>query len=315
MSSILSAPHFHNEDAAFAYVEAHLWPNGPVCPHCGAPKEKIGKLEGKTTRAGLRKCYQCRKPFTVKVGTIFESSHVPLRHWLQAIFLMASSKKGISANQLARTLGCTLKTGWFIGHRIREAMKAVGVEPMGGAGKVVEADETYMGDKHIVEKRTKRGKSTHSGKRSIVALVERGGSVRTFHVGVASQFVVTELMKENISHKTEIHTDESRLYSPVPEHFAGHHTVIHTGQEYVRYEGERTVHTNTVEGVFSVFKRGMKGTYQHCAEKHLHRYLAEFDFRYNNRIALGVTDFIRADNLLMGVVGKHLTYRTASQRD
>jgi transposase-like protein len=314
MKSIISDKHFHDEKAAYRFVEERVWPEGPVCPHCGGV-DRISPMKGKSTRVGAYKCYQCRKPFTVKIGTIFESSHVPLRHWLQAIFLLSSSKKGISANQLARTLGCTLKTGWFIGHRIREAMKLVGADPIGGVGKVVEADETYMGDKHIVTKRTKHGKSAHSSKRSVVALVERGGPVRTFHVDHASKMHIENIVRENVKRESEIHTDESRLYGDMLEYVAGHHTVIHSGQEYVRYEGERTVHTNTVEGVFSVFKRGMKGTYQHCAEKHLHRYLAEFDFRYNNRVALGINDLDRADVVLKGIVGKRLTYRTANQRD
>jgi transposase-like protein len=246
MKSFLNEAALQDETAAYAWVEARVWPEGPICPHCGGV-DRISKMGGKSTRIGAYKCYQCRKPFTVKVGTIFESSHVPMRLWLQAMFLLCSSKKGISANQLARTLGCTLKTGWFIGHRIREAMKAVGVAPLGGIGKTVEADETYMGDKHIVTKRTKRGKSAHSSKRSVVALVERGGSVRTFHVDRADQVTVGKIMNENIHHGTEIHTDESRIYGQVKHYFAGHHTVVHSGEEYVRYEDDRTVHTNTVE--------------------------------------------------------------------
>ena len=306
--SVIDAKAFHNETAAYAWVEARVWPEGPICPHCGGT-DRISKMSGKSTRIGTYKCYQCRKPFTVKVGTVFESSHVPLRHWLQAMFLMCSSKKGISANQLARTLGVTLKTGWFIGHRIREAMRQVGVEPLGGAGEVVEADETYYGDKHVVTKRTKRGKSTHGSKRSIVALVERGGSARTFHVERADQPTVGRIMNENIRQESEIHTDESRLYGHVPHYFAGHHTVIHSGEEYVRYEKDRTVHTNSAESYFSVFKRGMTGVYQHCAEKHLHRYLAEFDFRHNNRVRLGVDDVERTERAVKGIVGKRLTYR------
>lgn len=178
MSSIFSEPHFHNEEAAYTFVEARIWPEGAVCPHCGG-FERIGKMGGKSTRIGTYKCYQCRKPFTVKVGTVFESSHVPMHLWLQAIFLLSSTKKGISANQLHRTLGVTLKTAWFMAHRIREAMRLVGFEPMGGAGSIVEADETYFGDKEHVTKRTKKGKSGLSGKRAIIALVERGGSART----------------------------------------------------------------------------------------------------------------------------------------
>jgi transposase-like protein len=311
--SVLSDKHFHDETAAYRWVEARVWPEGPICPHCGGV-ERISKMQGKSTRVGAYKCYQCRKPFTVKVGTIFESSHVQLRLWLQAIILISSSKKGISANQLHRTLGVTLKTAWFMGHRIREAMTG-GKTPLGGKGKTVEVDETYFGDKEEVTKRTKRGKSAHSSKRSVVALVERGGRARTFHVNRADASTVMAIMADNIRPSTEIHTDESGLYNNVKHGYDGHHTVMHTGKEYVRYEADRTVHTNTVEGYFSVFKRGMKGTYQHCAEKHLHRYLAEFDFRYNNRTALGVNDEALADKILKGVVGKRLTYETTQERD
>jgi transposase-like protein len=311
--SILTDKHFHDEAAAYHWVEGRVWPEGPVCPHCGGV-DRISPMKGKSTRPGVYKCYQCRKPFTVKVGTIFESSHVQLRHWLQAIFLISSSKKGISANQLHRILGVTLKTAWFMGHRIREAMTG-GKAPLGGKGKTVEVDETYFGDKEEITKRTKRGKSAHSSKRSVVALVERGGRARTFHVSRADASTVMAIMADNIRSSSEIHTDESRLYNNVKHGYDGHHTVIHSGNEYVRYEKDRTVHTNTVEGYFSVFKRGMKGTYQHCAEKHLHRYLAEFDFRYNNRIALGVNDEARADKMLKGIVGKRLTYETTKERD
>lgn len=317
MKSILSDKHFHDEAAAYKWVEARVWPEGPICPHCGGV-DRISPMKGKSTRVGAYKCYQCRKPFTVKVGTIFESSHVPLRLWLQAIFLLSSSKKDISANQLARTLGCTLKTGWFIGHRIREAMKVVGVEPLGGAGKVVEADETYFGEVQDPQpspqrkgrpftRGSKKGRGP-AGKRAVVALVERGGQVRMFNPARADGPSVSKIVRDNISRESALHTDESRLYKRVGPEFAAHETVTHSHGEYVR----GGVHTNTVEGVFSVFKRGMKGTYQHCAEKHLHRYLAEFDFRYNNRIALGVNDETRADRIVKGIVGKRLTYRTAN---
>lgn len=306
--SILSDKHFHDEAAAYAWVESRVWPNGPVCPHCGGV-ERISKMEGKSTRMGTYKCYQCRKPFTVKVGTIFESSHVGLHLWLQTIFLMASSKKGISSNQLHRTLGVTLKTAWFMSHRVREAMKANGIDLLGGDGKIVEMDETYHGDKDIITKRTKRGKSGHGSKRSIVALVERGGSVRTFHVERADKATINRIVLDNIKQETHLNTDDSRLYNDALGFVDRHSSVNHTAREYVRYEKDATIHTNTVEGVFSVFKRGMKGTYQHCGEKHLHRYLAEFDFRYNNRVALGVNDLARADKALQGIVGKRLMYR------
>lgn len=310
--SVLSDKHFHNEEAAYRFVEQRVWPEGPVCPHCGGT-ERISKMKGQSTRIGAYKCYQCRKPFTVKVGTVFESSHVKLHLWLQAIFLMSSSKKGISANQLHRTLGVTLKTAWFMAHRIREAMRSGDLSPLGGEGKVVEADETYYGEQAERKESPQRkgrpyikkgGKSGPGGKRAIVSLVERGGNVRSFHVAHASQLNVAQLVRENLDRETNLFTDESRLYTNVGGEFASHETVKHSAKEYVRGK----VHTNTVENVFSVFKRGMRGTYQHCAEKHLHRYLAEFDFRYNSRVALGVNDEARADRALKGIVGKRLTY-------
>jgi len=313
--SILSAKHFHDEAAAYRFVEARIWPEGPVCPHCGGV-ERIGKMGGKSTRIGTYKCYQCRKPFTVKVGTIFESSHVKMHLWLQAIFLMASSKKGISANQLHRTLGVTLKTAWFMAHRTREAMREGGLGPLGGNGKIVEADETYYGKKANPEMSPnrrgrpyiKKGKAAE--KRAILSLVERGGQVRTFHVAQANKINVTELVNANVNRESILMTDESRLYGDMKDTFAQHLSTKHSGGEYVRYEDGLAIHSNTVENYFSVFKRGMKGTYQHCAEKHLHRYLAEFDFRYNRRVGLGVNDQARADQILTGIVGKRLTYET-----
>jgi transposase-like protein len=291
MKSVLSDKHFHNEAAAYAFVEARIWPNGPVCPHCGGV-ERISKMGGKSTRIGAYKCYQCRKPFTVKIGTVFEASHVPMRHWLQAMFLLSSSKKGISSNQLHRTLGCTLKTAWFISHRIREAMRVTGVTPMGGAGKVVEADETFYG--------------------------------RIDGVRIAD---IQPIICENLAREAKLMTDEMASYKEIGTEFASHDTVNHKQDQYVRYWNEatdkmrpdgkphvetNTITTNTVEGYYSVFKRGMKGVYQHCKEKHLHRYLSEFDFRYSNRIALGVDDVARAERALKGVVGKRLKYRTVN---
>ena len=315
MSSVLSDKHFHDEAAAYRFVEARVWPDGPVCPHCGGV-DRISKMGGKSTRIGTYKCYQCRKPFTVKIGTIFESSHIPLHIWLQAIFLLASSKKGISSNQLHRTLGVTLKTAWFLSHRIREAMRSGGLDPLGGAGKIVEADETYFGEcENFMPSSnrggrpyTKGGRSGPSNKRAVVALVERGGEARTFHVDRATKAAVTKIVTENVDRETYLHTDESRLYGDADQLFAEHRTVKHSVSEYVR----GIVHTNTVESVFSVFKRGMVGVYQHCSEKHLHRYLAEFDFRYNARQALGMTDTVRAERALKGIVGKRLTYRTVA---
>lgn len=308
MKSAISDKHFHDEAAAYTFVEERVWPDGPVCPHCGGV-DRISKMQGKSTRIGTYKCYQCRKPFTVKVGTVFEASHVPMRHWLQAMFLLCSSKKGISSNQLSRTLGCTLKTAWFVSHRIREAMKVIGMAPLGGEGKVVEMDETYHGDKDVITKRTKRGKSGHGSKRSIVALVERQGQVRTFHIDRADKVSINAIIASNIARETHLNTDESRLYGDALQYVERHSAVNHAGGEYVRREADAVIHSNTVEGVFSVFKRGMKGTYQHCGEKHLHRYLAEFDFRYNSRAALGVNDLGRTDLAIKGIVGKRLTYK------
>ena len=299
--SALSAPHFHDEQAAYDFVEAHVWPEGPTCPHCGSV-ERIGKMGGKSTRLGVYKCYSCRKPFTVKVGTIFESSHVELRLWLQAIYLICSSKKGISANQLHRTLGVTLKTAWFMGHRIREAMRSGSLPPFGGEGETIEVDETYIGQKADVPKR--RG---YAHKHAVLTLVNREGSARSFHVNGTSAKQLLPILKANIAPETTIMTDEAGQYVHLKHFFGAHHVVSHGAGEYVRGKA----HTNTVEGFYSIFKRGMKGIYQHCSEKHLHRYLAEYDFRYNNRVALGTNDDERASNALKGIVGKRLTYRRA----
>jgi transposase-like protein len=303
MKSTLNDAHFHDEKAAYAFVESRIWPNGPVCPKCGGV-ERIGKMGGKSTRIGAYKCYQCRKPFTVKVGTVFEASHVPMRHWLQAMFLMSSSKKDISSNQLHRTLGCTLKTAWFISHRIREAMRVTGFEPMGGDGTVVEVDETFIGR---LEGQPK-GKNGWAHKNAVLTLVERGGSARSFHVDGTRIADIVPIVRANLHRETALMTDEARHYVGVGQEFASHDAVNHGQEEYVRGQA----HTNTVEGFYSIFKRGMKGIYQHCAEKHLHRYLSEFDFRYSNRIALGVNDIDRAERALKGIVGKRLKYKTVN---
>ncbi len=301
-NSVLDAKHFHDENEAFAYLEARLWPTGPICPHCGGV-ERISKMCGKSTRVGVYKCYQCRKPFRVTVGTVFESSHVPLRLWLQCVHLMASSKKGISSNQLHRTLGVTLKTAWFMSHRVREAMRVLGMEPMGGAGKVVEADETYIGrqEGHGVDK------SGYHNKNMVVTLVERGGSARSFHTDGHSIASIVPIVRENVRRESRLMTDRALHYKEIGEKFAEHGRVEHSQGEYFRMPD---IHSNTVENYYSIFKRGMKGVYQHCKEKHLHRYLAEFDFRYSNRVGLGVNDVARADRALKGIVGKRLTYRT-----
>ncbi len=307
--SVLSAPHFHNEEAAYAYVEARVWPEGPVCPHCGG-FERIGKMGGASTRIGVHKCYQCRKPFTVKVGTIFESSHVPLRYWLQAMFLMASSKKGVSANQLHRTLGVTLKTAWFLAHRIREAMRSGDLAPFGSGGGAVEADETYIG--RAPQEPLRKAGGGHKIK--VLTLIDRdSGAARSRVVDFVNAKTITAIVEANISKEARLMTDEANVYLRVGATMAEHGRVIHVKGEYVS-KVDPTIHSNTVEGYFSIFKRGMRGVYQHASKKHMHRYLAEFDFRYSNRIALGVGDVARSDNLLRGVVGKRLTYRTASRQ-
>jgi transposase-like protein len=311
--SIFDRPYFHDEKAAFAELESLLWPEGPVCPHCGS----IGSAyDLSKTRIGLHKCAVkgCRKQFTVRVGTIFEDSHIPLHKWLQAVHLLCASKKGISSHQLHRTLEVTYKTAWFMSHRLREAMRSGMLAPMGGTGTsgVVEADETFIGRKKGESKR--RGGGAH--KNAVLALVERGGKVRTVHVGDVKAKTLLPIVNENIAKEAHVMTDDAATYYNKLGDFAGHDTVGHAAGEYVRYgSGPYTIHTNTVEGYFSVFKRGMKGVYQHCSEKHLHRYLAEFDFRYNNRVALGVDDQERAARALTGVKGKRLTYRVTGRSE
>jgi transposase-like protein len=302
--SVLSAPHFHNEQAAYAYVERKLWPNGAVCPHCGG-FERIGKMGGASTRIGTYKCYQCRKPFTVKVGTIFEASHVPMRFWLQAIYLYCASKKGFSANQLHRTLGVTLKTAWFMAHRIREAMREGDLAPFGSGGGDVEVDETYIG----FEPGEPRGVMSGHDKMKVLSLVDRDtGRARSFVLDFVTTKTVGEIVAANMAREARLLTDKALYYRRVGASFAAHESVNHGAGEYVS-KLDPTVHTNTVEGFYSIFKRGMKGVYQHCSKKHLHRYAAEFDFRYSNRVRLGIDDKARADQLLSGVVGKRLTYR------
>ncbi|MGL4310253.1 MAG: IS1595 family transposase [Paracoccaceae bacterium] len=300
--SILSRPEFHNEEAAYAYVEARVWANGRVCPHCGVV-DKSGKLGGKSTRVGVYKCYACRKPFTVKIGTIFEASHVPMNLWLQAIYLMCASKKGISSNQLHRTLGVTLKTAWFMSHRIREAMRDDTLGTFGSGGGVVEVDETFIGREP--GKEVKRGVGH---KMKVLTLVDRTtGKAKSIVVDDLKIKTLLPILKANIAAEATIYTDEAMQYDNLGKHFALHDKVNHGMEEYARGD----VSTNTVEGYFSIFKRGMKGVYQHCGKKHLHRYAAEFAFRYSNRIANGVDDRVRADIALIGVKGKRLTYRRA----
>ncbi|MCZ4345766.1 IS1595 family transposase [Devosia neptuniae] len=316
----LANPIYQNPEAAREHLETIQWPHGPVCPHCGnVDAARITKLAGKSTRPGVYKCKECRKPFSVTVGTVFERSHIPLHKWVAATHLMAASKKGISAHQMHRMLGVTYKTAWFMEHRIRAAMAvpAKGRGPMGGEGKTIEADETYWGpkdDQTPPPRKAAEGPRTTKPKpgfykRTIVSLVERGGEVRSFHVEAANIQTVKDVLFRNVDRKSTLYTDQAQFYKKPGKDFDTHRSVNHSKDEWVRWEGEAKVHTNTIENVFSVFKRGMKGTYQHCGEAHLHRYLAEFDFRYNRRSALGVEDNERHDMLLAAIRGKRLTYR------
>ena len=299
--SILSEPHFHCEEAAVERLEAIVWPNGPICPHCGGLRST--QIKGKTARPGLRSCTDCREQFRVTVGTIFERSHVPLHKWFQAAHLLASSKKGISAHQLHRTLKVTYKTAWFMAHRLREAMKDGSLGQLGGGMKHVEADETFIGKKKGFPMRPGIGH-----KMAVMSLIERGGSVRSVHVDSVTRSTVEHIIRKNVAPDSKLSTDTAAYYKRGKLGVNEHAMVNHFAEEYVRGD----VHVNTLEGYFSIFKRGMKGVYQHCSEKHLHRYLAEFDFRYNNRAAMGVADDARATKRLRGIVGKRLTYRDSS---
>lgn len=308
--SVLDAKHFHDERVAFAYLEARLWPNGPICPHCGGT-EHIGKLKGKSTRIGVYKCYQCRKPFRVTVGTVFKSSHIPVRLWLQAVHLMAASKKGISSNELHRVLGVSLKAAWFISHRIREAMRSADLAPMGGAGRTVEVDETFIGHDQTKKPKGQKKGCGYAHKYKVLSLVDREtAQARSVVVDDLKASTLVPILCESIAAETKVMTDEAGQYKYLGRDFP-HEFVSHNKGEY----GRGPIHTNTIEAFFSIFKRGMKGVYQHCAKEHLHRYLAEFDSRYSNRVRLGVDDVERADRVLAGIAGKRLTYRTTGSRE
>jgi transposase-like protein len=315
-TATLSDPIFHDEAAARAHFEKLRWPDGRVCPHCGVVGDEASTLlKGKSHRAGLYKCKACEKPFTATIGTVYEDSKVPLNKWLLATHLMCASKKGISALQLKRELALgSYRTAWFMAHRIREAMTDTNAGQLGGEGKVVEADETYYGKPAISPTlRTdgtrflKRKKPRNS--RPVIALVERGGRAKVFHVAVADKATVSRLVLENVHPASRLHTDESNLYKGSADVFAAHETVKHSAGEYVRGD----VHNNSAEGFFGVFKKGMKGVYQHCSEKHLNRYVTEFGFRHNTRIALGINDGERTDLAIIGTIGKRLTYRQPHQ--
>jgi transposase-like protein len=295
---------YTDENAAREHLEGLLWPEGPICPHCGSI-DQATRLQGKSTRPGLLKCRECEKPFSVTVGTVFERSKIKLHQWVYASHLLTSSKKGISSHQLSRMLGVTYKTAWFMAHRIREAMRPKEFTPVGGAGQTVEMDETIIGFQEGTTKEAKHNRVAGQFRNVVLSVVTRGGGARSWHVDGTTLGTLIPIIRTNISRESNLMTDQASWYKGIGKEFASHGSVDHSIKEYVR--GEIT--TNTVEGYFSIFKRGMKGVYQHCSEKHLHRYLSEFDFRYSNRIALGVDDAMRADKALQGITGKRLTYR------
>lgn len=300
MTSVLQAPQFQDEAAAYAYVERHLWPTGPICPHCGnCDPRKVGRLNGKTTRIGLRKCYECRKPFTVKMGSIFEDSHAPLRYWLQAIYLMCSSKKGISTRQLQRTLGVGMKTAWFMGHRIRHAMAPANAGPIGGPGSTVEADETYLAKSPKTRKPAGLPLNARPAPQ-VFSLVERGGNIRSMYLDDKN---VRNALFKHLHEDSRLVTDGATVYRG---QVLKHESVDHSKYEWARGD----VHVNTLEGFFSIFKRGLVGVFQHIDKKHLDRYLAEFDFRQNTRAKLGINDMQRTGIAVAGAAGKRLTYET-----
>jgi transposase-like protein len=311
MANELQNEVFHNEAKARKWLERHLWADGRVCGYCGT-------VDNSTPLAGREGFYQCnetscRKQFTIQVGTLFERSHIPLNKWLMVAFLMACSKKGISTHQLHRMIGVSYKSTWFMTHRLREAMRDGKFPgPLGGKGKIVEADETWIGGKEANKHVGKRNKKNIGGrgKEPAFALVERGGKVRSFHVPEVNGETLRPILVAQVNRKSSLMTDQGGQYFHVGKEFDRHETVNHSADEYVRGDA----HTNTIEGYFSILKRGIIGTYHHVSQQHLKRYLAEFDFRYNERAALGVNDKERAARLLKGIVGKRLTYRSTNAK-
>ena len=316
--SVLAQPRFHDEAKAFEYLESMIWADGIVCPHCGVVGGRVYKLDGVrgkpskknpegAIRFGLKKCGECRKQFTAKVGTVFEDAKLPLHIMLQAVHLMVSSKKGISSHQLSRVLEIQYNSAWFLTHRIREAMRSGDLAPFGGQGGIVEVDETFIGRIKGAPK-----KRAFHHKMKVLALIDRdSGKARTMVVDNVTAATLMPIVRANVAKEATIMTDEHNAYTKIADHFAGHGTTNHNAGQYVDL-ADRTIHSNTVEGYFSIFKRGMKGIYQHCGEQHLHRYLAEFEFRYNHRIANGTDDRARGDLALAGIVGKRLTYNPAN---
>jgi transposase-like protein len=306
-TALFTEPRFNDDNAAREHLESIRWPNGPVCPHCGGTERnsKITAKSDKGARPGLYFCGDCREQFTVTVGTVFERSKVALHKWLLATHLLCSSKKGMSALQLQRTLGITYKTAWFMAHRIREAMNTGFAGPLGGNGTPVEVDETYWGNTG----KQAPGARGYAHKMKVVSLVERDGQKRSFHVANVTAKTVTPILREQVAKKARLMTDETSVYNQVGKEFASHEKVNHSAKEYARGD----VTTNTVESSFAILKRGLYGTFHHVSEKHLQRYATEFDFRWNTRQKLGFNDVDRTDEALKGIEGKRLTYRRTGQ--
>jgi transposase-like protein len=309
----ITDPRFQDAEKAREYLEEQRWPDGPICPHCGnADRAKIGMLNGRAHRLGLYQCNECRAQFTVSVGSIMERSKIPLNKWLMAMHLMGAGKKGTSALQISRMLEITYQSAWFLCHRIREAMANLEPNktggPLGGADKVVEVDETVVGGRS-----KNRAYRDPAPKKMVATLVERGGRVRSKHVKAINSKTLRPFVMKNVSRKSTLNTDEAAYYVKMGREFAGHHTVDHSRNEYAYKLDGRTVTNNSVENYFSILKRGVYGTYHTISEQHLHRYLAEFDFRYNNRSKLGVEDTERVAKIAANVGGKRLTYRAADK--
>jgi transposase-like protein len=315
--SVLSQPQFHCEESAFSWLEETLWPQGPVCPHCGG-MGRIGKIKANKEariRIGLHKCGDCKKQFTVKVGTVFQHARIPLHKMLQAVHLMCSSKKGISAHQLHRVLEIQYRSAWFLAHRIREAMRDGALAPFGGSGGIVEVDETFIGnDRDVKPKGEKKGRGHHHNHK-VLNLVDRITSEkRSMVVDDLSAKTLVPILSENIAKEARVMTDEAAQYGKLSAHFEGGHGFTRHDQGGYVDLTDRAIHTNTIEGAFSVLKRGMKGVYQHCDKQHLHRYLAEFDFRYNNRVKLGVQDAERTERAVVRIKERRLMYRDSFSR-
>jgi len=302
----LRNPIFHDEDAARCHLERVLWPQGPVCPRCGVMGDRITKLQGKSTRPGVYKCKDCRKPFSVTVGTVMERSHIPLSKWVLAGQLMALSKKSMSALQLSRMMDLSYEAAWFLFHRLREAAIDMDPSPLGGDNLVVEADETYIGGKA-----RNKAFGPPPKKEAVLTVVERDGEARSKHIANVTAKALRETIVTKVSRKSYLMTDEAMIYTRLGREFSGHGTVNHSADEYVRTGGFH--HTNTVESFFALFKRAVYGQFHHVSEAHLHRYLAEADFKYNHRTALGFDDAERAEALLRGAKGKRLYYRQPNQ--